>query len=141
MSVFRPAARVTAPDGQEWEIYAYKVRVRDRPDPDPLDVAPGYSKLGPEWAALDALLYALLLVPRALLRLVDVTVAAARAVRSDEWTVDAVAYVPQQTVYSWATTTEYKGQVLAQVEGSLARGDIATRLTNATYLGESRSAR
>ena len=26
MSIFRPAAKVTAPDGQEWEIFAYRVR-------------------------------------------------------------------------------------------------------------------
>jgi hypothetical protein len=28
VSVFRPAARVTSPDGQEWELYAYRVRWR-----------------------------------------------------------------------------------------------------------------
>jgi hypothetical protein len=31
VSVFRPAARVTSPDGQEWEIYAYRVQWR-RPE-------------------------------------------------------------------------------------------------------------
>jgi hypothetical protein len=28
VSVFRPAARVTSPDGQEWELYAYRIQWR-----------------------------------------------------------------------------------------------------------------
>ncbi|HJQ84798.1 MAG TPA: hypothetical protein VKA21_12020 [Candidatus Binatia bacterium] len=68
-------------------------------------------------------------------------VAAWRAARSDDWTVDAISYMPQETVYRWTTRTEHKGQVLAQVEGHLARGDVAQRLPNAVYRGERRSAR
>ena len=115
MSIFRPSARVRSPDGREWEIYAYKVRLR---------------------AATDAggrrerfLVRLVLLVPRALIRLGH----ALEPLRSDEWTIDAVTFYPQQTVYTWTTTSEHKGQVLAQVEGHLARGDVPLRLTNAVY--------
>ncbi len=67
--------------------------------------------------------------------------AALRAARGDDWTIDAIAHVPSKTVYRWTTTGEHKGQVLAQVEGHLARGDVPLRLTNAVYRGESRSDR
>ena len=46
----------------------------------------------------------------------------------EKWYVDANARV-------------HRGQVLAQVEGNLARGDVPLRLTNAVYRGERRSAR
>ena len=105
MSVFRPAARVTSPDGREWEIYAYRVRWQ-RPAR-----------------------------RRDVLRSVA---GALRTARSDEWTVEALAHLPRKTAYRWTTTTAHKGQVLAQVEGHLARGDIPARLTNAVYRGEVR---
>jgi hypothetical protein len=105
VSVFRPAARVTSPDGQEWEIYAYRVQWQ-RP-----------------------------VRRRDVLRSLAASV---RAARSDDWTIDAIAHLPRKTVYRWTTTTAYKGQVLAQVEGHLARGDILERPTNALYRGEVR---
>ena len=67
--------------------------------------------------------------------------AALRSLRGDAWTVAAVTYVPQELSYTWTTTTEHRGQVVAQVEAHLARGDIPQHLTNAVYRGESRSAR
>jgi hypothetical protein len=139
MTVFRPSARVTSPDGREWEIYAYKIKVRDREYESPLGDPPtAYGSFTTEWALIDLVLDVLLFIPRGLLRLGDVVLGAARSVRSDEWTIDAVAYLPHPTVYTWTTTREYKGQVLAQVEGHLARGDIPAHLTNAIYRGEDR---
>ncbi len=35
MSVFSPAARVTDPDGREWEIYAYRIQLPPRGEIDP----------------------------------------------------------------------------------------------------------
>jgi hypothetical protein len=140
VSVFRPAARVTGPDGREWEIYAYKIKVRDR-EPwdvdDPVTTAPAEALF---WL-LEAIVWLVALVPRALLRLADVARAAVVSIRSDEWTVEAVTWLPQETRYTWTTTREHKGQVLAQVEGSLARGDVPLHLRNGVYRGESRSAR
>jgi hypothetical protein len=141
VTVFRPSARVTSPDGREWEIYAYKINVRDRETwdvDDPVTSAPAEEVA---WV-ISGVLWVVMLIPRLLLRMVDVAVGAVRMLGSDEWTIDAVTYMPPQTVHTWTTTSEYKGQVLAQVEGHLARGDVAIRLTHAVYRGEdSRSAR
>jgi hypothetical protein len=82
-----------------------------------------------------------MLIPRLLVRLVDAGVAGIRAVRSDEWTIEAITFMPQRQSMTWTTTTEHKGQVLAQVEGSLARGHPPGQLRNATYRGWRRSAR
>ena len=105
MSKLRPTAVVTAPDGSEWEIYAYKFR----------------------WTS-----------PPRRRELVRAVLASARTLQRQTWTVDAVTYLPRKTVYTWRTTGEHKGQVLAQVEGYLARGDIPMHLTNADYHGEDR---
>jgi hypothetical protein len=140
MSIFRPSARVTSPDGREWEIYAYKLKVRDRDDPEGLDDL----RTGRDWnfdglvALADIVLFVVQLVPRLLARLFGAATAGIRAARSDEWTIDAVTYLPHETVYSWTTTREHKGQVLAQVEGHLARGDVPQHLTHATFRGEQR---
>jgi hypothetical protein len=118
VSVFRPAVRVTAPDGREWEVYAYRIKVRD-----PTPRTRGRR---------------LLRVPRLLVRAAAVAVAAVRALRSSEWTIEAITFQPRRTAYTWTTTSEFKGQVLAQVEGNLARGDVPQRLSNAVYRGEDR---
>jgi hypothetical protein len=55
--------------------------------------------------------------------LVDLPVAAVRAMRTDEWIVEAVSWAPYPTSYKWSTTTSVRGQVLVLVEGSLARGE------------------
>jgi hypothetical protein len=143
VSVFRPAAKVTSPDGREWEIYAYKIKVGDLDDFGPTedDVVQGQADLTLLSGLVVLLVNVLLLIPRLVVRCGQVAVGALRSVRSDEWTVDAVTFMPRHVVYTWTTTSEYKGQVLAQVEGYLARGDIAQHLTNAVYRGERRSAR
>lgn len=104
MSVFRPAVRLQDPDGRDWEIYAYKLAVQ----------------VGPDGRFLR----------RAARAARAVTVGAIRSVRSDEWTIEAICFIPRES-YRWRTTGEFKGQVLARIEGSLARGDVPTRLTNA----------
>jgi hypothetical protein len=112
VSLLRPAVRVRSPDGREWEIYAYKLRRRRRRGRG--------RRLERAWAAVAG---------------------AVRALRSDEWTIEAITFMPQRQSYRWRTTSEYRGQVLAQVEGSLANGGPPTNLRNATYAGLSRSAR
>lgn len=88
MSVFRPAVRVTGPDGREWEIYEYRFRLPR---------------------------------PR---RLRDLPRAVLRGLRSDGWTVAAATFGGHREEHSWQTTREYRGQVLAVVEGSLAQGEF-----------------
>jgi len=111
VSVFRPSARVRAPDGTDWEIYAYRLRVVRRSES-----------------------------RRRIARLAATAREAIRSVFSDEWTIQAVSNLSRES-YAWRTTSEHKGQVLAQVEGSLARGDPPTSLRNAVYAGWRRSAR
>jgi len=135
--------RVSSPDGREWEIYAYKLELGDRGEWD-TDVGPADDVPVPacaELAIVNAVVWLVTLVPRLLVRLVEVAVAAARAVRSDEWTIEAITFMPQKQSFAWKTSGEHRGQVLAQVEGSLARGHVPQQLRNATYVGWRRSAR
>ena len=143
MSIFRAAAKVTSPDGLEWEIYAYKLKVGDLDDFGPTEDDALVGQADVEAASLVVIfvINVLLLIPRLLIRGVQTAAAALRTLGSDDWTIDAVSFLPQKTIYTWTTTTEYKGQVLAQVEGHLARGDVPQRLTNAVYRGERRSDR
>jgi hypothetical protein len=136
VSVFRPSARATGPDGREWEIYAYRVKFRDRRELDPglHDVAVPVPAIAGVFVVLDALLWVLALIPRALVRLVDATLAGMRAVGSDEWTIEAVTFAAHGESLKWTTTREFRGQVLAQVEGGIARGDMP-RPRNATFVG------
>jgi hypothetical protein len=143
VSVFRPTVRVRTPDGTQWEIYAYKIQVGDRRewDTDLVDADVGLGHAAPAFALVNAVVWLVMLLPRLIIRLCDVAVAAVRAIASDEWTIEAITFVPQRQSMAWTTTTEHKGQVLAQVEGSLARGEPPGQLRNATYRGWRRSAR
>jgi hypothetical protein len=121
VSVFRPAVRLTAPDRREWEIYTYRIKLPQRGPLDPL-VA---DDVRDPRAAVLAFPF---LVGSALFRglsrlLVDIPVAGIRALRSDEWTIEAISWAPYRVSYTWTTTGEHRGQVLAQVEGGIARGD------------------
>ena len=113
MSVFRPSVRLQDPDGRHWEIYAYKLD---------LDVDSGDGRP----------------LRRAAQAASSLAGSAIRSLRSDEWTIEAICYIPRER-YRWRTTREFKGQVLARVEGSLARGDAPTRLTNALLVDWRRS--
>jgi hypothetical protein len=125
VSVFRPAVRVTAPDGREWEIYAYKLPLRN------LLHQPRSNESATRFRTLRV----------AVRRVRELAVAVTRSLGSDTWTIEALTFLPQKQSYAWTTTREFRGQVLAQVEGRLAGGDVPSRLRNATYLGWSRSAR
>ena len=100
--------RVRDPDGREWEIYAYKLDV---------DLQLGDTRR----------------LRRAARAVKGTSLSALRSLRSDDWTIEAICFVPRES-YTWRTTREFKGQVLARVEGSLARGDVPTRLTNAVLV-------
>jgi hypothetical protein len=134
--MFRPYARVTDPHGREWEIYASKLTMPRRGSPDPtpagLGLPPGRGEL--ITAPIDGIVYLLAFIPRLLLRLfVDLPVALMRAARSDTWTIEAISWAPFRASYTWTTTSEYRGQVLAQVEGGLARGETP-RPRNAQFV-------
>ena len=46
-----------------------------------------------------------------------------RAFRTTSWTIEAVSWAPYEVRYRWTTTADLRGQVLASVEGQLARGE------------------
>jgi hypothetical protein len=139
VTVFRPSARVESPDGRAWEIYAYKIQLREQDAWDTgIDDTHPYPQAQAALMLLDGILWLLSMIPRAIGRVCEIAVAGVRSLRSEEWTVEAIVILPHRESYGGTTTTEYKGQVLAQVEGHLARGDIPQRLTNATYLGARR---
>jgi hypothetical protein len=96
VSVFRPAVRVAGPDRREWELYAYRLPLPER-------------RRGGVRLAVTVLWD----LPRSLVR----------ALASDQWTIEAVAWLPHRTSYRWRTSSEFRGHVLAQVEGQLARGE------------------
>jgi hypothetical protein len=113
VTVFRPTARASSPDGREWEIYAYRLQLPNRGTPDPTSFELGVRPPGQRRGR----------IRRALVRLIDVPVAAVRALRTDEWIVEAISWAPYRTSYKWSTTAEVRGQVLVLVEGALARGE------------------
>ena len=43
--------------------------------------------------------------------------------RAVEWTIEASSWAPYPITHRWTTTPELRGQVLASVEGQLARGE------------------
>lgn len=45
------------------------------------------------------------------------------APRARDWTVEASSWAPYPITKRWTTTHELRGQVLASVEGQLARGE------------------
>jgi hypothetical protein len=124
--MFRPSARVTDPHGREWEIYASKLALprRGAPDPTPAGLSFPPGRGDAISAPIDGVVYLLAFIPRLLLLvLVDLPVGIVRAVRSDTWTIEAISWAPFRASYTWTTTREHRGQVLAQVEGGLARGE------------------
>jgi hypothetical protein len=111
MGVFRPTVSLVDSGGRRWEVYAYRLKV-----PPPAE-ATGRGR-----------------IRSAVVRARGVSAAALRSLRSDEWTIEAITWLPGRTSYTWTTTREYRDHVLAQVEGQLARGDVP-RPRHAVYLG------
>jgi hypothetical protein len=67
--------------------------------------------------------YRFRLPKRARRRLPYLVVDVPRALRTADWTIEAVSWAPYPIRYRWRTTREWRGQVLASVEGQLARGE------------------
>jgi hypothetical protein len=134
--MFRPHARVTDPHGREWEIYASKLALPRRGARDPIPAGLNFPRGRGELitAPIDGIVYLLAFVPRLLLLVfVDFPVAMMRALRSESWTIEAISWAPFRASYTWTTTLEHRGQVLAQVEGGLARGETP-RPRNAQFV-------
>ena len=138
MTSLHAAARTTDPNGRDWEIYAFRIKLPERGSIEPgLDgIAAGGWSIYALSGVLDGLLWLLGQVVLLLVRvLVDIPMAAIRALGSDEWTIEAVSWAPPKTTRTWTTTREHRGQVLAQIEGGLARGE-SPRPRNAQFIRE-----
>jgi hypothetical protein len=137
VSVFRPAARVTSPDGRAWEIYVYRLRLPHRGDTFDPGLAEG-GAVGPVGGSVvdmqlalglvDAVLWLLGLVPRLLLRVLwDVPRARLHALRTDEWTVEAVTWYPVHVSYTWTIGRVRRDAAVREVARQLRRGQIPPR--------------
>jgi hypothetical protein len=120
VSVFQPAARVVDPNGRGWEIYAFRIFLPERSAGDsPLEYHGLLLQIfgGVVWLVRSAMVLIVRLI-------VDLPIATWRATHSDEWTIEAVSWAPSLHRYTWKTTREHRGQVLAQVEGGIERGEM-----------------
>jgi hypothetical protein len=117
--------RVVDPDGREWEVYAYRLQLPSRSTPDPTPFELGATAQGEAASSvLDGVAYLVAWVPRLLVRVfVDLPVATVRALRTDEWIIEALSWAPFPSSYKWSTTGDVRGQVLVLVESALARGE------------------
>jgi hypothetical protein len=110
-----------APDGREWEIYAYALQLRRRQPVQETTVGDAPSWQG---AVIESVVFLVTLIPRMLIRaFYDLPVAAFRARNSDTLFIEAVSWSPYELRLRWEISKDRKGQVLAQVEGQLARGE------------------
>ena len=124
---------MTDPNGRAWEIYAFRIKLPERGPLDPL-VFDDY--VDPRSLVLAVPFLVVAGLARGFVRLfVDIPVAAVRALRGDEWTIEAVSWAPFKATCTWTTTREHRGQVLAQIEGGLARGE-SPRPRNARFVRE-----
>jgi len=139
MSVFRPISRAVGPDGREWEIYAYRLRVRKREatydpglaDGEPLGAAFPYMDL------LDAILWFFGLIARLVVRVLwDVPRAGLAALGSDNWTVEAVTWYPQPRSHRWSTQRIHRREVVAEVAHQIAGGQLPPSPRHARYIGD-----
>jgi hypothetical protein len=78
---------------------------------------------GPDGREWEIYAYRFRLPKRTRRRLAHLVIDVPRAFRATEWTIEAVSWAPYPISYLWSTTRERRGQVLASVEGQLARGE------------------
>lgn len=139
MSVLRPARKVTAPNGEEWEIYVYRVDLTWRP----FTLADELGGPGGRLAAFDALL-ALIELPLvflgqvvlpALYAVLRLPLDLVRARGSTAVHVEAIRFTPWRESYRWTTTRDHRDRVLDQVARGFASGDIPPSILGAVFDG------
>ena len=124
MSLFRPARKVSCPNGDYWELYASKTALpswRQRGGTDSIGDPRGDLLLLP-FAVIGAI-WGMLLAP--LLRvLILLPIAVARGRRSRAVRVEAVRTFPNREVLLWTTTEGRLEVVLDEIAAGLAQGKI-----------------
>lgn len=141
MSVLRPARKVIAPNGEEWEIYVFRVEPTWRT----FALSDEIGGLGGRLGFVDLfllvfelpfvflgqvvlpLVYAVARLPFDLLRSRgSVTVH-----------VEAVRFAPWRESYRWTTTRDHRDRVLHQVARAFEEGDIPPTILGAVFDGQS----
>jgi hypothetical protein len=120
MGLFRPARRVTSPDGTEWELYVSKTALPSWQEADGgTDFEPRLPA-GALFGVLEAI-WGAFLVP--LVRFVALfPVAVVRGRRSRAVRIEAVTWFPQKEVRLWTTTDVQARGVLDEIAAGLAAG-------------------
>jgi hypothetical protein len=137
VGVFRPARKVTDPNGRAWEIYVSRSDLpKWRPANRDFDDDAGYSLWLYAFSVLILpfvfLIYQVL-VPlfRALWELPGLVV---RGRRSGIRIVEAITFWPAKETYAWTTTGDHVERVVEQVARELEQGELARPL-GATFRG------
>lgn len=139
MSVLRAARTVSAPNGEQWEIYVYRVDFTWRP----FALTDELGGPGGRLALLDVLLFLVELplvflgqvVLPAVYALVRFPFDLARARGSRVVHVEAIRFVPWRESYRWTTTVDHRDRVLEQVARGFEAGDIPPTILGAVRDG------
>lgn len=111
--------RVTSPDGREWEVRAYRVRLpplRDfgGDDPDPI-LGAETLVLGAAWAVVE-------LIAALVVGLLELPVAIARGLFGTSRWVEAACFWPSEIRITWRTVRGRERAVAAEVARNLRAG-------------------
>jgi hypothetical protein len=118
--------RVTAPDGCEWKVRAFRVRL---PRWRQIDVWSDSQGLGGEYdifsiaLALIVLPFTLVLIPLAI-AVVELPLAVVRAVFSRSLWIEAASHWPSEGRYLWRTNRADAPGVRASVAAQLSAGEV-----------------
>jgi hypothetical protein len=124
MSLFRPARKVSAPNGDYWELYASKTALpswRERGGMDSLG-DPRADLLELPFAVIGAI-WGMLIAPLARF-LALLPIAIVRGRRSRAIRIEAVRTFPDREVLLWTTTDGRLDVVLDEIAAGLAAGTI-----------------
>jgi hypothetical protein len=138
VGVFRPARKVTDPNGRDWEIYVSRSELpKWRP------AGGDYDNTVSSWWWLEPLAHTILLLPLFLLYQIVVPLVRAlaelpgiivRGRRSGIRIVEAISFWPVKETYTWTTTGDHVERVVDQVARGLEQGEFAHPL-GATFRG------
>jgi hypothetical protein len=137
--VFRARAKVTDPDGYQWEVCVSRLAApRWKPASYENDPSLGFGA-GSRGGRIDGLLaipeFLLFEVLWPLVRfLVELPFAAARARHSNTYRVEAHTWFPKHEAYLWTTTADHVDRVTLQIVDGLKLGELARPL-GAAFVG------
>ena len=138
VGLFRPAATVTSPSGDYWELYVSKTALPAWRGTDADDINLGGMNTT-EIGLFElpfvfiAFVWANLIVPLARVTVL-LPVAVARGRRSRAVRIEAVTSFPHRQVLLWTTTDAYRQQVLDEIVAGLTRGKVV-QPEHAVYSG------